>query len=456
MLVAVANGQAVGEVLHRGTGRDYTFVYRDEWRFGANAFPLSLSMPLAQAEAPSGAVLPFLWGLLPDDGQVLARWAQRYSVSAGNPVGLLAHVGEDCAGAAQFVPPERAEALLAAQQSATVARVDDASVRWLDEREVAERLRDVLRDPATTRLPGDTGQFSLAGAQPKTALLWWQGRWGVPSGRVPTTHILKPPALEHELHIDGLVENEHCCLALVGALGLNAAVSRVLRFDDQAAIVVLRYDRFVRGDHILRIHQEDACQALSVDPANKYENEGGPGAADVAALLRTWSTRPDVDLRRFLRMLGLNWIIAGTDAHAKNYGLLLGARGEVRLAPFYDVVSALPYPKRMPIQKIKLAMRVGREYLLQRVGARHWRELADTVLADGGPEALGGWDADALLDELVALCARVPDEAAAVRRAAAADGLDVSIVTRWADAIAARAALCGRQLRAGATGPGGG
>src|SRR5262249_18335136 len=152
----------------------------------------------------------FLWGLLPDNEFVLDRWARRFQVSARNVFALISHVGEDCAGAVQFVTRER----LGAVQSG-----DSDNIDWLDEAGLAQRLRILHEDHAAWRLPRDTGQFSLAGAQPKTALFFQEGRWGIPSGRVPTTHILKPPTGR----FDGHAENEHVCLALARALGLPAA-----------------------------------------------------------------------------------------------------------------------------------------------------------------------------------------------------------------------------------------
>ena len=207
-----------------------TFIYEEDWRAARGATPLSLSMPLAAAEHGHRPVEAFLWNLLPDNEAVLARWAQRFQVSARNPFALLSHVGEDCAGAVQFVRPDRLDAVIGEGPSA---------IEWLDERGVAERLRALRDDHAAWRTPRDTGQFSLAGAQPKTALLWQKGRWGVPSGRMPTTHILKPPTGE----FDGHAENEHLCMRLASALGLIAAHSEVRRFEDQIAIVIERYDR---------------------------------------------------------------------------------------------------------------------------------------------------------------------------------------------------------------------
>ena len=87
---------------------------------------------------------------------------------------LISHVGEDCAGAVQFVTPDRLNAIRSGKED---------KVEWLDESDIAKRLQTLREDHAAWRLPRDTGQFSLAGAQPKTALLLQNDRWGIPSGR---------------------------------------------------------------------------------------------------------------------------------------------------------------------------------------------------------------------------------------------------------------------------------
>ncbi len=213
-----------------------------------------------------------------------------------------------------------------------------------------ERLRALRQDQSAWRIPRDTGQFSLAGAQPKTALLLENGRWGVPSGRMPTTHILKPPTGEFEGH----AENEHFCLELARSLQLPVANSEIRRFEDEIAIVIERYDRTRAKGRIVRIHQEDICQAMGLPPTRKYQSDGGPGVREIAELLTTYSTAPTEDTKTFVGAIAFNWIVAGTDAHAKNYALLLGSESRIRLAPLYDLASALPYPGMRPIG-LKLA-----------------------------------------------------------------------------------------------------
>ena len=192
-LLAQLDGRTVGRVQRLRTGGlRFSFTYDDAWRNDADAYPLSLSMPLSASEHRHPIIEAFLWGLLPDNEIILDRWAKRFHVSPRNAFALIAEVGEDCAGAVQFIRPER----LADGAS------PDPEPEWLDEKAIGDRLRALRADISATRLPRDTGQFSLPGAQAKTALLLDGGRWGVPSGRTPTTHILKPPMGDLDGHAD--------------------------------------------------------------------------------------------------------------------------------------------------------------------------------------------------------------------------------------------------------------
>jgi len=420
ILVVLIGGRQAGVVTEGNAGR-LTLTYDDAWRTSRTATPLSLSMPLARRTHDDPIVRAFLWGLLPDNEQVLERWARTYQVSAGNPFALLRHVGEDCAGAAQFATPDRVEALLAG----------DGGVRWIDDDEVAERVRILRRDPAAWHVTS-TGQFSLAGAQAKTALHFdpTTRRWGDPWGAVPTTHILKPAVTgfdDHDL-------NEHLCLETARHVGLPAAPSRVASFGGERVTVVERYDRAHRPDGtVVRVHQEDMCQALGLSPTTKYQNEGGPTPEQIIALLRQ-EIRPtsvaSENIGRFVDALAFNWIIAGTDAHAKNYSVLL-AGGQVRLAPLYDVSSALPYDD-MYAPKLRMAMRIGGEYRMERISGRHWRRFA----------VESGLDPDATVARVDDLATRTPIGLATTTQSAAVQSLRSNLATRLVDRIAAHALRC--------------
>lgn len=414
-LFVLLSDRVVGRVTQDDRAR-FSFIYDEGWRDVRGTYPLSLSMPLAAIEHRHEAISAYVWGLLPDNELVLDRWAKRFQVSARNPFALIANVGEDCAGAVQFVRPERLDAVLAGETG---------DVAWLENAEIAARIRQLREDQSAWRRPGDTGQFSLAGAQPKTALLLQDGRWGVPSGRIPTTHILKPPSAD----FDGHAENEHFCLALARALGLPVATSTVMRFEDEVVFVVDRYDRQATDRGVIRIHQEDMCQALGVPPTHKYENEGGPGVSAIAGLLREHSRASAEDVQTFLDALALNWLIGGTDAHAKNYSILIGAAGRIRLAPLYDVASILPYGDFDPM-RVKLAMKIGGKYRLRDISPRNWEKVADEL----------GLDQRAISERIRAMADALPAAADGVQRDMRDAGMAHEIVDRLADMLKDRAA----------------
>jgi serine/threonine-protein kinase HipA len=425
LLVVLIGGRRAGVITMDPAGR-FSFTYDEVWRDARNATPLSLSMPIAQLEHGDTPVRAFLWGLLPDNERVLERWAQTYHVSARNPFALLRHVGEDCAGAAQFVTPERVEALMAG----------DGDVRWLNADDIAERLRILRSDPTAWHVY-NTGQFSLAGAQAKTALHYDRHtrRWGEPWGAVPTTHILKPAVTgldDHDL-------NEHICLSAARLIGLSAASSQVASFGTERCIVVERYDRlWTRSAPVTRVHQEDTCQAIALPPTSKYQSDGGPAPEQIIGLLRRNilpSTAADENVRRFIDALAFNWIIGGTDAHAKNYSVLL-AGPQVRLAPLYDVASTLVYDD-IYAPRLRMAMKIGGEYRMQAISGRHWRRFATT----------NRLDPDEIIDRLDSLTTRTPDAFATAAKRKAVRALRSRLPSRLVERIAARAADCRKGLQ---------
>jgi serine/threonine-protein kinase HipA len=328
---------------------------------------------------------------------------------------LASPVGLDCAGAVRFV----------SESGLADALHRPGTVRWLSETEVAERLRDLHRD-ATAWLGSDfTGRFSLAGAQAKTALLYEDGQWGLPEGSVATSHILKPAIAgfdDHDL-------NEHLCLRAASLAGLAVVRSEITRFDDQSAVVIERYDRTrARTGPRIRVHQEDLCQALGLHPSTKYQAEGGPGPIDAVSLFRrVMPARAASDaVWSFADALIWNWLIAGTDAHAKNYSLLLEG-GQVRLAPFYDVASALPYSHERAVQ---MAMKLGNDYRLHVQRQSTWATMASDL----------GVDVDQLREHANRLATAAPS--AFAKAAAEVEDLPSDLPVRLTSAVAERARRC--------------
>jgi serine/threonine-protein kinase HipA len=422
-LIAIFGASEVGRIRRTQNGK-LSFRYNDEWRTRSSSYPLSLSMPLASTEHKHDRINAFLWGLLPDNERVLQTWSRKFHVSARDAFGLISHVGEDCAGAIQFIRPERMEAIN--------EEPEEEEIDWLTQADVAERLRRLRRDHSAWRTPSDTGQFSLAGAQPKTALVLQDNRWGVPSGKTPTTHILKPPTGEW----DGHAENEHFCLELAAQLGLVVARSSVRWFENEIAIVIERYDRLPTPEGIVRVHQEDTSQALGLLPTSKYESDGGPGVKTIVELVRNFSDRPQDDVSGFLDAVAFNWLIAGTDAHAKNYSLLIGSGSTVRLAPLYDIASILPYPGIVP-QKIRLAMKIGSNYRIRDIGLHQWRNLAKDVRVSE----------EQYVSRLRTLAAELPAHISVIEEQTRTEGLLHPLIPKLAEKLRERAVACQQLLQ---------
>ncbi|MBO9524086.1 MAG: HipA domain-containing protein [Nocardioidaceae bacterium] len=381
-LAVVMEGVVAGTLTMASRGGALSFRYEPSYAADPNATPLSVGLPVDTVEYRGSAVTNWLRNLLPDSSDVLDRWGRLFGVSSNSPFRLLEHVGRDVAGAAQFVPVPDGTAA----ETIDLAELADGGVQWLDDDELAARLAEVRTDPAAWTPEMQAGLFSLAGAQAKLALRYDEktDRWGLPTGAEPTTRILKP----YNDSLPNHALNEHLTLRLASQVGLNVATSTVADIGGYAVLVVERYDRFLVEGSMRRVHQEDLCQALRLPPGAKYETDGGPGIVAIVKRLEALqgvAARADVD--RFLAAQAFAWATAGTDAHAKNYSLLL-AGSQVRLAPLYDLQSAAPYftydRRSVPKGAISsytagLAMAVGGTRRFHDVTIKSWRKLAEDI-----------------------------------------------------------------------------
>lgn len=359
-------GRLIGVVTQTEHGARH-FRYLEDYA-GADATPLSLSMPLSTSEHGGTRINPYLQGLLPDSDEVLERWAHTFAVSPRNPFALLEHMGRDCAGAVQFVPDGRAREALER----------DATLEPLTRAQIGARIRQLRRVPSGWKVSGE--HWSLAGAQSKFTLVSQDGDWFEPQGSAASTHIIKPG-------ISGYRDQaliEHVCLTALREVGLPAARSSFEDFDGETALVVTRFDRRRdRGGTVVRVHQEDMCQALGVYPRRKYEGDGGPSALRIIDLLRARASDPEHAVRQFADALVANYLLGAPDAHAKNYAVLL-AGSQVALGPLYDVASALPYDAEGSSTELdRAAMAIGGERRFGRITRRHWEALARKARIDG-------------------------------------------------------------------------
>ena len=288
------------------------------------------------------------------------------------PFDLLARAGADCVGALQLQDtPEMHD----------VKCIDAAQV---SDDEIADILKNYRSSPLGMVPRKDDFRISLAGAQEKTAMLWHNNAWHRPHGTTPTTHIFKLPigALP-DVDLSDSVENEWLCLQLAREIGLPTPTACIETFADVKALVVERFDRQLSkdGSWIIRLPQEDFCQALGVPPARKYEDDGGPGIVQSMELLQQ-AIDPLQDRRTLMRAVILYWMLAAIDGHAKNFSIFLHPGGRCSLAPLYDIISAYPLVKtgELPANKLTMAMAVSgksRHYKWHQIQARHWVSTAE-------------------------------------------------------------------------------
>lgn len=354
-LALFLDGEPAGLLRQSATG-NVTFEYDGDYSASASATPLSLSMPLERRTHPSRAVLPFLEGLLPDSADRRNALAREHGVSAGNPFALLSHIGRDAAGAVQILP--------AGESSPDAAR-RQGDVELLDDDRFAEVVADVIANRDVWGRRELSVRWSLPGAQPKIALFRSRDQlWGVPNDSTPTTHIIKPavpPYPDHHL-------NEFMTMAAARHLGLDVANdTMIVTTRGDAAFVSERYDRVTVGTRWVRLHQEDLCQSMAVLPQKKYQVDGGPSVRQIARLFRSLPDAQDRvrNAERFYDALVFSLASQGTDAHAKNYSLLLEG-DHARLAPLYDLGSHAPYPTRGAA--LTLAMSIDDEYRIHAIG----------------------------------------------------------------------------------------
>jgi serine/threonine-protein kinase HipA len=253
-------------------------------------------------------------------------------------------------------------------------------------------------------------RISLAGAQEKTAFLFWKNMWHVPHGSTATTHIMKPQIgiLSSGIDLTRSVENEYLCLKLTEALGLPTASVAIADFKGTRVLVVERFDRlWTRDKRLLRLPQEDCCQALSVSPTRKYESDGGPGMAAILDLLKG-SDDPEADRRFFLKAQIIFWLVGATDGHAKNFSIFLQPGGRFRLTPLYDVMSvqAAFDAGQLRRNQMKLALAVGdnRHYVVYEIMPRHF---VQTAARSGAPASLVQTIFDELLEAEQAAVSKV-------------------------------------------------
>jgi serine/threonine-protein kinase HipA len=351
-------------ILQTESGVGMQFSYDLDYLSESDASPISLSLPLQEGTFKGRRCEAFFDGLLPegDERTEIARYLQ---VSSRSPMRLLSALGGDCAGAVSLYT-ERLEARPS-------NKIGEETVHNEYKPISAGTIKELIKPGSGKRVPfAVDNRLSLAGAQSKLSLHTagdpssLEG-WLLPLDGSPTTHIIKPASPFFE----SLPVNEYICLHLAAACGIPTVHSWLLG-ETKPALVTLRYDRINENGVYRRLSQEDSCQALGIKSSDKYENDGGPGVADIAMLIYQHCESPLKDVGNFLKLLLFNLYIGNCDAHGKNYSLVREMNGAYHLAPAYDLVSTAYYPDLT----LKLAMRYGRHNDITKVDASDLDNLA--------------------------------------------------------------------------------
>ncbi len=334
--------------------RHFVFQYDAAWINKKGAIPLSLYLPLRAEAYPDDLSRPFFSNLLPE-AEIKRTIAQRLQISVSNDFAMLNSIGGECAGAVSVLPSGVAPAM-------------KPGYRELNEEELHQIITDLPKRPLMAGLEGM--RLSLAGAQNKLPVYMEDDRVFIASGNAPSTHILKPPIRD----LENTVENEAFCMMLAQKLGLHAPQVLIRPGLDQI-FIIMRYDRSRNKDgQVVRMHQEDFCQALGFPPDQKYESEGGPSLKHCFTLLQEKSIRPAADRMALLQWAIFNYLIGNADAHAKNLAMIFTDRGP-HLAPFYDLICTQVYPDLTE----RSAMRIGGENRPSWIRQKHLEKMGESI-----------------------------------------------------------------------------
>ncbi len=345
----------------KGAGTDsIRFVYDEDYRKG-NHCPISLSLPFQEEPFSTKKTRIFFEGLLPEGftRKSVAKWLH---VDNQDYISILSGLGKECLGALKISDPNE--------------RVEDASYEPLS----MEQVRKLANEGATKSTELVTkAHLSLTGASGKVGLYYHPktGRWYLPKGDAPSTHILK----QSHVRLQGIVANEQLTLLTAKNLGIEIPHSFIVNTgqakDGDVLFATKRYDRRVQSEEAmampLRLHQEDFSQILGIPSLEKYERQGQHYLRQMFRTLGQYSVEPMQDQLKLWNIVIFNFLTGNTDAHVKNFSILYSPNlCSIRLAPAYDLVSTAIYDESTR----QMAMNIGGEYDLSKIGRRHFERSA--------------------------------------------------------------------------------
>jgi len=288
--------------------------------------PLSIFLPIREESYHHASAFPFFENLTPegDAFEILSK----DHVSGNKTFSFLDRFGGDCAGAVSFFKTDQ-----------DINKEDN--LQEISSDKLAQIIDNLPEEPLLTGIENPP-RLSLAGAQSKFAVHKSGGKYYRSNDAYPTTHIIKIS----NKRFSGLLNNELFCMKLANRMKFNVPEVELKEADGRSYIEIERYDRYVENGVVCRLHQEDFCQALGVVSQKKYQAGGGVKLKDCYRVINDYSNNRLKDIMRFVEWIIFNYLIGNTDAHAKNLSLL-HVNGDIKLAPFYDLLSTEVYPEKV-------------------------------------------------------------------------------------------------------------
>lgn len=332
------------------------FRYDENW-LAQQKFSISLKLPLREEEyaAEEGGIAHRFFANLLPEANVRAQIIRELKI-ADTDFDLLRAIGGECAGALSLLPVD-------------LVPVNDHAYTRLDE----DSLDQLIRRRGQLRNPGEQyhrrHRLSLAGAQNKCPVLLRGADYYLPEREAPTSHILKFEFPDYK----NISVYETYTTLLASSIGLPVVEIELCQRGQDYFTLIKRYDRYEKENIIVRQHQEDFCQALGYSFNNKYENDRGPSFAECYRLVRDNSSEPVTDTGNLLKWLIFNYIVGNSDNHAKNLSFLYKENGDVRQAPFYDLLCTRAFEQI----NAELAFSIGGNFDPGHITGKNWTDLAN-------------------------------------------------------------------------------
>lgn len=377
------NGEHVG-VFSRAANGQHHLQYAQSWLDSPYARPLSLSLPLQSKVIADERVINYFDNLLPDNDEIRRRIAARFQADTLLPFDLLEKIGRDSAGAITLLPENQVL----------------SDFKKMDMLELSSDKLESILNAYQFNLPlgmnelSEDFRISIAGAQEKTALTWRQGKWHLPQGMTPTTHIIKLPigqirTPQHELDLSKSVDNELICLRILSEMSLPTAQAEILSVGQTRALAVQRFDRkwikTSNEEYLIRLPYEDGCQTFGLPAARKYESDGGVDIKKMVQERLVYSVKQN-DIEQFMRTQLAFFLLAAIDGHAKNFSFEIQLGGRFCLSPIYDVISVYPllggrgwHEKDLRMAMSLRSSKQGKKWHWHNISAKHYLETAKYI-----------------------------------------------------------------------------